>query len=90
MIDVSQTMSSIRWMMDKYRWMAAETNVAPVKEKEHSSYVLLTSDQQQAILSMRARNPDWSYRKIGRELGISNVPVRKVCLGIYKGVRQDI
>ena len=90
MIDVSQTMSSIRWMMDKYRWMAAETNVAPVKEKEHSSYVLLTSDQQQAILNMKKQNPNWTYAEIGRQLNISKVPVRKVCLGIYKGVRQDI
>jgi len=90
MIDVSETMSSIRWMIDKYRWMAAETDVVPVKEKEHSRRVPLTSDQQQSILCMKQQNPDFTYAEIGRQLGISKVPVRKVCLGIYKGVRQDI
>jgi len=90
MIDVSETMSSIRWMIDKYRWMAAETDVAPVKEKEHSPRIPLTSEQQQSILQMKQQHPDRTYAEIGRQLGISKVPVRKVCLGIYKGVRQDI
>jgi hypothetical protein len=90
MIDVSETMSSIRYMMDKYRWMAAETDVAPIKEKEHSRCIPLTSEQQQSILSAKEQHPEWTYAEIGRQLGISKVPVRKVCLGIYKGVRQDI
>lgn len=90
MINISETMNSVRWMIEKYRWMAAETSGTLVKEADPVKYVPISQEIQNQVLQMKRDDPSLSYAEIARRTGLSKVPVRRICLGIYKGVRQDI
>lgn len=90
MYNISETMTSVRWMFEKYRWMAAETSGKLAQEKDPVAYVVIPEETRNQVLQMKRDDPTLSYAEIGRRMGLSKVPVRRICLGLYKGVRQDL
>lgn len=88
MINITDTMSGIRYLFEKYKWMAGVTNAPMPKETEHrnATYQVLSQETQDMIRELHNVRR-LTYAQISRQTKVSKVAVRRVCLGLYKGKR---
>ncbi len=89
MFNATDTMNSVRWLLNKYRWMASENDSElPRNQKDRAFRPGLNDAEKKKILELYLRG--LSVYQVAEETGRSATAVRKLLadLGKYKGTQH--
>lgn len=89
MFNATDTMNSVRWLLNKYSWMAAvNDSQLPKGQKDNTYRPGLTDAEKKTILRLYSKG--MSVYSIMEETGRSFMTIRKLLLakGLYKGTQN--
>jgi DNA-binding NarL/FixJ family response regulator len=77
MPNVSETMASVRWLLQKYSWMSASNDMPlPKRPEDRYHHLVLTEEEKENIISLS--NQGVKNRKIASITGRSHTTINNV------------